>query len=318
MSHFRRTLRARAFDAAATIPLSALLLVAAIALAAASSRLTRHALAQDLGPIHTIPGGPFEASDVVVPPGGKGMLFVDDARPDAVFWMDLAADGSPKSAPVRLPLGVSVVDPEGLTTDGRYVYVVGSQSRGRLSSGAGLARFRFDAARGAALAAEAIEGLGAMLAAGVPQLLGSGGKKKSELNIEGLAWDAKGGRLLLGLRAPLDHGQAVLVPVRLRDAGAPFAAANLAVEQPIRLDLGGAGVRAIEADADGGFWVVAGGSTGNPVPSRIVRWDGSGSAVRVVATLPAKLKAEGIARMAIGGKTVSLVLCDTSQYVLLP
>ena len=287
-------------------------------LAAASSHLAKRALAQELGPIHTIAGGPFEASDVVVPPGGKGMLFVDDARPDAVFWMDLAADGSPKSGPVRIPLGVSVMDPEGLTTDGRYLYVVGSQSRGKLSSGAGLVRFRFDAARGAAQGAEAIEGLGAILAAGAPQLVGSGGKKKSELNIEGLAWDAKGGRLLLGLRAPLDHGQAVLVPVRLRDANGPFTAANLAVEPPIRLDLGGAGVRAIEGDADGGFWIVAGGSTGNPIPSRIVRWDGSGPAVRAVATLPAHLKAEGITRLSVGGKKVTLVLCDTSQYVLLP
>ena len=287
-------------------------------LAAASSHLAKRALAQELGPIHTIAGGPFEASDVAVPPGGKGMLFVDDARADAVFWMDLAADGSPKSAPVRIPLGVSVVDPEGLTTDGRYLYVVGSQSRGRLSSGAGLVRFRFDAARGAAQGAQAIEGLGAIVAAAVPQLLGSGGKKKSVLNIEGLAWDAKGGRLLLGLRAPLDHGQAVLVPLRLRDAGGPFAAANLAVEPPIRLDLGGAGVRAIEGDADGGFWIVAGGSTGNPIPSRIVRWDGSGATVRSVAKLPAQLKAEGIARVSVGGKMVTLVLCDTSQYVLLP
>ena len=317
MSHFRK-LGARAFDAAARIPLSAILVVAAITIAAASTRLTKHALAQDLGPIHTIAGGPFEASDVVVPSGGKGMLFVDDARADAVFWMELAADGSPKSAPVRIPLGVSVVDPEGLTTDSRYVYVVGSQSRGKLSSGAGLVRFRFDAARGAAEGAEAIEGLGAILAAGVPQLLESGGKKKSELNIEGIAWDAKGGRLLLGLRAPLDHGQAILVPLRLRSAGGPFAAANLAVEAPIHVDLGGAGVRAIEADADGGFWIVAGGSIGNPIPSRIVRWDGSAPAGRVVATLPAKLKAEGIARVSVGGKTVSLVLCDTSQYVLLP
>jgi hypothetical protein len=318
VSHSLRKLWARAFDAAAAIPLSAVLVVAAIALAAASSRLTKHAFAQEVGPIHTIAGGPFEASDVVVPPGGKGMLFVDDARADAVFWMELAADGSPRSAPVRIRLGASVVDPEGLTTDGRYLYVVGSQSRGKLSGGAGLVRFRFDAARRAAQGAEAIEGLGALVAAAVPQLLGSGGKKKSELNIEGIAWDGKGSRLLLGLRAPLDHGQAVLVPVRLREAGGPFAAANLAVEQPIRLDLGGAGVRAIQADADGGFWIVAGGSTGNPVPSRIVRWDGNAPAGRVVATLPAKLKAEGIARVSVGGKTVTLVLCDTSQYVLLP
>jgi Protein of unknown function (DUF3616) len=286
--------------------------VAAIVLLAAS------ALAADLGPIHTIAGGPFEASGVVVLPDGKGLLFVDDARPDAVLWMELAADGSPKAAPVRIPLGVSVVDPEGLTTDGRHVYIVGSQSRGRASAGAGLVRFRFDAARGAVQGAETVNGLSEILAAAIPEVRTTGGKKKAPLNIEGIAWDAKGGRLLLGLRAPLDGRQAILIPVRLRDASGPFAAANLAVEQPIRLDLGGEGIRGIEADAEGGFWIIAGGSTGNPGPSRIVRWDGTGSAVRVTATLPGHLKAEGIARMVVGGKPVTVVLCDTSQYLLLP
>jgi len=293
--------------------------VAAHALAAAAVLFVAAvALAQGPGPIHAIPGGPFEASDVVVAPDGKGVLFVDDASADAIFWMDFAADGSSRSAPVRIPLGVSVEDPEGLTTDGRYVYVVGSQSRGKLSRGAGLVRFRLDAAR-AVQGVEEVDELGALLTAAAPDLLGNrDGRKKAALNIEGLAWDAKRGRLLLGLRAPLDGGQAVLLPVRLRDASGPFAAANLLVEQPVRLDLGGAGVRAIEADADGGFWLIAGGSIGNPIPSRLVRWDGNGSAVVSVATLPRHLKAEGIVRAKVAGKTVSLVLCDTSQYLLLP
>jgi hypothetical protein len=299
--------------AARAVPAGAIALLAA----AAFLSLAAGMLAQGPGPVHTIPGGPFEASDVVVAPDGKGVLFVDDARADAIFWMDLAADGSPVSAPVRIPLGVSVEDLEGITTDGRSVYVVGSQSRGKLSRGAGLVRFRLDAAR-AVQGVESIEGLAALLDAAAPDLLGKRGKKKAELNIEGLAWDAKRGRLLLGLRAPLEGGQAVLVPVRLRDASGPFAAANLLVEQPLHLDLGGAGIRAVEADADGGFWLIAGGSIGNPIPSRLERWDGSGSAVVAVATLPRHLKAEGIARTKVGGKTVSLVLCDTSQYVLLP
>jgi len=278
------------------------------------------ALLAELGAVHRIPGGPFEASGLVVLPDGKGLLFVDDARPDAVLWMELAADGSPKAAPVRIPLGVSVIDPEGLTTDGRHVYVVDSQSRGKPGSGAGLVRFRFDTGRRVVQGAEAIQGLSEILAAALREARATGGKtkKKAPLNIEGIAWDTKGGRLLLGLRAPLDGRQAMLIPVRLRDASGPFAAANLAAEQPIRLDLGGDGIRGIEADPEGGFWIIAGGSTGNPGPSRIVRWDGTGSAVRVTATLPGHLKAEGVGRMAVGGKPVTVVLCDTSQYLLLP
>jgi hypothetical protein len=304
--------KARALGAFAFALLAASFLLALRALFPAPAR------AQELGPVHRIPGGPFEASGIVAPPGGKGLLFVDDARPEAVLWLTLAADGSPKAAPVAIPLGVSVADPEGLTSDGRFVYVAGSQSRGKGTKGPGVVRFRFDAERGAAQNVEAIADLASIVEAALPAPRAAKGKKGAELNIEGLAWDAKRGRLLLGLRAPLAGKQAVLVPVRLRDANGPFAAANLAVEEPIRLDLGGAGVRGIEADAEGDFWIVAGGSTGNPIPSRVVRWDGGGSAVRDVATLPANLKAEGIVRVPLGGKTVSFVLCDTSQYVLVP
>jgi len=277
------------------------------------------AFASDGGPVYPLAGGPFEASGLVVPPDGKGLLFVDDARSDAVLFMELAADGSPKAAALRVPLGVNVVDPEGLTTDGRFVYLVGSQSRGkRRGEGPGLARFRFDGARGVVHAAETIDGLGALVVAALPEARPTGRKKKAPpLNIEGLAWDAKHGRLLLGLRAPLDGRQAVLVPVRLRDAGGPFSAANLVVDTPIRLDLGGDGIRGIEADADGDYWIIAGGSSGNPGPSRIVRWDGAGAAVRPVATLPGHLKAEGVARAVVAGRPVTVVLCDTSQYLLL-
>jgi hypothetical protein len=283
----------------------AMVLLASAGLSAAAERL------------HPIVGGPFEASGLVVPPGGTGLLFVDDARPDAVLWMGLAHDGSPAGTPVRVPLGVSVVDPEGLTADGRYVYVVGSQSR-RTPGGAGLVRFRFDAERRVAHGVEAIEGLSELLAAALPEAGSTGGKKKRPpLNIEGMAWDAKGERLLLGLRAPLDGREAMVIPVRLRDASAAFEPANLAVEEPIRLDLGGDGIRGIEADAEGGFWIVAGGSAGNRGPSRVVRWDGSGSGVRVTAALPGRLKAEGVARTVVGGQPVTIVLCDTSQYVLL-
>jgi hypothetical protein len=280
--------------------------------------LAASAPAVDLGALRAITGGPFEASGVTVPPGGKGLLFVDDARSDAVLWMDLAADGSSKSRPVPVPLGVNVVDPEGLATDGRYVYVVGSQSRGKVRGGVGLVRFRFDSTRGAAEGAETVEDLASLLEGALPGLRPAGKKKKSPLNIEGLAWDAKGGRLLLGLRAPLDGGRAMLVPLKVVDAAGALVAANLRVEQPIRLDLGGAGIRGIEADAAGGYWIIAGGATGNPHPARLVRWDGGGSAVQAVSTFPASLKPEGVARTVVGGKPVTLVLCDTSQYLLLP
>lgn len=283
--------------------------VAAVALAAAVS-----ARAADLGPVHTLAGGPYEASGAVQSPDGKGVLFVDDARPDTVFWIDFAADGSPAGPATAIPLGTSVVDPEGITTDGTYVYIVGSQSRGK-PGGAGLVRFRLDGGHRRAEGVQSIDDLTSLLADTLSGSAGKGGKK-SGLNIEGLAWDARGGRLLLGLRAPLDGGRAQVVPARLREPRGAFTAANLEVGAPLTLDLGGSGIRGIEGDGAGGYWVIAGGVQGAGT-SRLVRWGGSGSSVKVVATFPDDLKPEGVAPAKVGGRTVTLVLCDTSRYVLM-
>jgi len=263
-------------------------------------------------------GGPFEASGVAAV-GAGGVLMVDDGRPGEVLWLPIAADGS--AGEVRaVPTGVTVADPEGITTDGTWVYVVGSLSRG---AGASLARFRFDAARGAASGAESMSGLEPLLRASVPELGvdgGSGKKKNAEaaLNIEGLAWDPKGGRLLLGIRSPVVGGSALVVPLRLTDASRPLAADNVAVEAPLRVDLGGSGFRGFEYDAvAGAFQIVAGHPTGAR-DFRLVTWDGAGSAVREVHRFAAGEKPEGVAATMVAGKSVTLVVFDTSHYMLLP
>lgn len=266
--------------------------------------------AAELGPVQTLAGGPFEASGAVEAPGG-GVLFVDDGRPDVVMWMPL--DGGAAGTPTAVPIGASVPDPEGITADGASVYVVGSQSRGRRGA-AGLVRFRFDGAKRRAEGTETIADLASLLSPHVPGLAAFG-KKRPPLNIEGLAWDARNGRLLLGLREPLDGGKALLVPLKLRDATGAFTAANLEVGDPIRLDLGGSGVRGIEADGDG-FWILSGG-VGDAGTSRLVRWSGSGPGVTAVATFPDGLKPEGVVRTTVGDRPRTLVLCDTSRYVLM-
>jgi hypothetical protein len=209
---------------------------------------------------------------------------------------------------------VSVEDPEGITSDGEHVYVVGSQSRGRSPRSAGLVRFRFDAS-GRAERVEAVSDLAAMLAGRIPSV-DDRHRHEDALNIEGLAWDPGGRRLLLGLRSPLASGMALLVPLKLRDPRGPFQAANLEVEEPIRLDLGGSGIRSIEADpADGTFWIVAGGVTGAG-KARLVRWGGKGPGVTDVVAFPPHLRPEGVAILGAKGVKTALVLCDTGEFVV--
>jgi hypothetical protein len=271
-------------------------------------------------------GGPFEASGVAAVPGG--VLIVDDSRPGEVLWAPVTAEGVGDVQPVAM--GVAVGDPEGITTDGTWIYVVGSQSRG---NGASLARFKFDPATRKATDAESMTGLETMLEEAVPSLRphaaggkgnkgkkGKGNKKEEEaasLNVEGLTWDPKGSRLLLGVRAPVVDGMALLVPLRLRDRARPVSVSNVSIEAPMRVDLGGSGIRAIEHDTTaGGYQIIAGHPTGAR-DFRLVTWSGTGTAVQEVQRFAAGEKPEGVTRVTIAGKPATFVVFDTSQYMVL-
>lgn len=262
-------------------------------------------------------GGPFEASGVTAVPGG--VLIVDDARPGDVLWLSLAAERT--SDVLVVPTGIAVADPEGITTDGTWVYVVGSQSRGK---GASLARFKFDAVTKTVSSVESLSGLEGMLSAVVPAAADEADGKKNKkrqqaaaLNIEGLAWDPKGSRLLLGVRSPVVGGMALAVPLRLRDAARPLSADNVTVEEALPLDLGGSGIRGIEYDATAGvFQVIAGHPTGAR-DFRLVTWPGTGTTVQDVQAFSAGEKPEGVTRATLAGRNVTIVVFDTGQYAVL-
>jgi hypothetical protein len=284
---------------------------------------TAAARPQDAG--RTLRGGPYEASGAVALPGLDGVVFVDDGRPGQVLLLTLSPTGEQVGAVESVPVAAGVPDPEGITTDGTYVYVVGSQSRGRQGA-PGLVRFRLDVKARRASDVQAVEGLDSFLARNVPELAAGAGdgrkgkkdRKKEALNIEGLAWDPRRGRLLLGLRAPLAGRSAMLVPLKLKDPAAPLAAANLAVDGAVlRLDLGGSGVRSIEYDAGSGAFHVIGGGTVDAGRFRLFTWPGEGPAAREVHAFAKELRPEGVARATIGGRARTVVLSDASGYVLL-
>ncbi len=102
---------------------------------------------------------------------------------------------------------------------------------------------------------------------------GSLAPKEEGLNIEGLAPGADGESLLIGFRNPRPGGDALLLPLlnatAVIDSGAPAR-----FGEPIRLDLGGRGVRSIEhSPAHGGYFIAA-GSHENARISALYRWSG--------------------------------------------
>ncbi|HZF37453.1 MAG TPA: DUF3616 domain-containing protein [Blastocatellia bacterium] len=267
-------------------------------------------------------GGAFEASDVVYVPGTDGVLFVDDNRSDEVLWMRLDQDGNQVGEIKPIKIGVSVEDPEGITFDGSWFYVVGSQSGTKVEETNALVRFHFDSETQSVKEVESAGGLYEFLTGAVPELKECAGKKgkKGTINIEGLAWDPVQGRLLLGLRDPEISEQALIVPLRLRDQNARLSLENLTLAQSdaIRISLGGATIRSIEYDGSLNVFQIISGAPESKKKTDfgLWEWDGQTSPREKVA-LNSKLKPEGVTRVSMGGHDFIFIVCDVGEYLKL-
>lgn len=267
-------------------------------------------------------GGTFEASGVVQVPGTDGVLFVDDGRTDEVFWMRLSDDRKQAGAINPVKLSASIIDLEGITSDGNHFYVVGSQSKAKGGDLTGLARFKFEANNKQAAGTQAISGLKNFLADNVAELRGMHDRKYNDggINVEGIAWDPKNNRLLLGLRSPIVDGQALVVPLKLRDPQGAFSFDNLEVEgqKAIRLPLGGAGIRSIEFDKERQtFRLITGaGPNSENMDFKLWEWSGNGEppTLRETDKFDRRLKPEGITRVSSGDQSFIFIVFDTSGY----
>lgn len=270
-------------------------------------------------------GGEFEASGVAAVPGSEGVLFVDNNQEGQVFWMTLDQYGKQVGAIHAVELGVSVEDLEGITTDGTYFYVVSSQSKSKANDTEALVRFKFDAQSQRITAVESISGLKRFLLENIDELREDGDKKgkKGGLNIEGLAWDPRLGRLLLGLRSPLIDGQALLVPLRLRDTRGAFSINNLEVAGPkvIQLSLGGIGIRSIEYDGRSNVFRIISGAAEDQDQTDFGLWEWNGDekqpVLRETNRFDDDLKPEGVARARVGERDLIIVVFDAGGYTVM-
>ncbi len=274
----------------------------------------------------TLPGGRIESSGVEQVPGTDFVLMVDDGQPGAVLVMQIGPTGEPVGPPKAVPLGVTIQDPEGITSDGSFFYVVGSQSDPAWGANNAIARFSFDpqtqTLRGQA---EIIQDFRSFLLNNVPELKGVGDAPgiQGGLNIEGLGWDKLNDRLVLGLRSPIVGAQAVVVPLRLRDQRGAFNTGNLQFENPrvVFLPLGGQGIRDITYDAHLKAFLIISGSPENAEKSDFKLWEWNGEALSAKAIeemiLDPKVKPEGLTHAVINGRPFLFLVGDASSYLKL-
>lgn len=273
----------------------------------------------------SLPGAKLEASGVAAVPGSDLVLMVDDSQPGAVLAMKLDSVGDPIGTPTAIPLGVSIKNPEAITSDGANFYVIGSLSDPSWGPQNAIARFSFDAQtqtlRGQA---EVIQNFRDFVLGKIPELKGLGEKPSVQggLNIEGLAWDKLNDRLLIGLRSLLGN-QAVLIPLRLRDLRGAFTQENLVLENPsfIQLPLAGQGIRDIAYDPHLRSFLIISGAPEGVEKSDFRLWEWNGDAltpkVHQEMTLDPKFKPEGLTYTILGGRPLLFLVGDASSYTKL-
>lgn len=274
-----------------------------------------------------IQGGSFESSAVIQVPGTDGVLFVDDKQLDSIFWMQIDESGKQNGAVQTIPLGASIGDMEGITYGDGYFYATGSQSDPNYGDQNAIARFKFDGGSRTISDTQVMSGLRDFLLTNVAELKGEGEKKGKDggLNIEGLSWDPKRSRLLLGLRSPQLNGNAMIIPIALQNPGGPFSISNLKVAEPhpIQLPLEGLGIRDIQFDSQlDSFLIISGAPEHHEKKFGFKLWQWNGEAVssssdsgfRALTDLDQQMKPEGVTHFEFGGHEFIFIVGDASAY----
>lgn len=275
-------------------------------------------------------GGIFEASGVTWVPETNTALVVDDGKPNQLLLMTLDENGKQQGPMTSIPLNVPLIDPESITTDGTWYYVVGSQGDPKDGAQNSLVRFEYDpATKSIRGTPEVLPDLRSFLLNGVPDLASEGSKPgtRGGLNIEGMTWDPVNNRLLLGLRSPLIQGRAVIIPLKIENPRAPLTAANLKLLSPstIQLELDGQGIRDIDYNPQLKSFTILSGATDLEKKTDFGLWEWSGDAdlskaqnvPRRELTLDDRAKPEGITNFSVNGKQFVLIVGDASRYLKL-
>lgn len=131
-------------------------------------------------------------------------------------------------------------------------------------------------------------------------------KTPGSLNIEALCDTPEGG-LLIGFRSPVPEGLALLAP--LLNPAETVNGQTPRFGDPVRLDLGGDGLRAMTRDADG-YLIVAGSPLSGGRPG-FYRWDGQHAPHReALPELPHDATPEGQITFELEGRRRRLILSD--------
>jgi hypothetical protein len=278
----------------------------------------------------------FNASGVI-PLADSRFLFCDNHTSDALFELNLTAEGQKKGMIIRHPLqglvpgAVSDLESMTIAEEGavKFVFAASSFSVKEPKAGAsqkvrpsGLLRIRIQP--GGGLVADNISGFRDWFLEHAPTLAASASipSDKRGLNVEGLAWDPSAHALLFGLRTPLSGKNPILIPVRVINLAGDWTTKNLEMLPLIELSLASTGwdqgIRSIEyVAARHSFVVVVGRAvSGGNAPFQLYEWDGNrqGKMRLLDVSFAEGMKPEGVTGGSVAGKPILLFVDDAGGF----
>ncbi len=245
----------------------------------------------------------FEPSGATTMPDGKVLIVEDEKATDSLKLVEIAKNGKVLEIgslyldkKLKKLFKKDIEDLEAITSDGNIVYGITSHSLSR-KNGRKLSRERFIMFKyddGAIKEFHMYSDLKRDLAFSFPELAKKSAFYTSEINIEGLSFDKETQTLIIGFRAPVVDGEAMLLAIEnpqeifLQNMKPKFS-------KPIRLKLDGMGIRDITYDeGKKGFWIIAGSSNERDANFSLWFWNRQNNEVKLMKNHPDIGFGEGI------------------------
>jgi hypothetical protein len=261
----------------------------------------------------------FEPSGATTLPDGKVLIVEDERSENPIRMLDIKDDGNVVEIgnlyidkKIKKFFKKRVEDLEAITSSGNIVYAVTShslnKSHKRKSSREKLISFVYDD--------------GKMREFKIYDTLKDDLYKKyhdfftntifgiEDISIEGLCFDEKDNSLLIGFRAPVVDGYAIVIGIKNpKEVMSGLQKPNFS--KPFRLNLNGLGIRDMTYDVKkGGYWIIAGGSSDRNFNFQLWFWDKNKQKVSFVKNHPYIGYGEGITVVHQSSKKSALLIVE--------
>ncbi len=261
----------------------------------------------------------FEPSGATTMPDGKILIVEDEKSENPIRMLSIKADGNVVEIgniyidkKIKKVFKKSIEDLEAITSNGNIVYAITShslnKSHKRKSAREKLISFVYD--DGKMRAFHIYDTLKDDLYKNFREFFTNSVFGIEDISIEGLCVDFNTSGLLIGFRAPIINGDAVVIEIK-NPQKVMLEKEKPVFSKPIKLNLNGLGIRDMTYDSKkDGYWIIAGGSNDRNFNFQLWFWDKKNKKVSFVKNHPYIGYGEGISVIHQSSKKSALLIVE--------